>query len=276
LKKIQVIRPADVLYWYSATSYEPDSDLFFKHGSWFNPDFPQQITAANATGSAANSLESVQDGVRSITYGHVYKDGSTTFSNVEPSTLAALPTGYVALDNRVYRIATDAMVSGPHVVSFDVPSINDQTTFNDLAIFHLERDPFDPDNMVWVDDTILSPDTPAPDFTNRIINARVNDIGYFAIGKLVQAQPDPGSSDLSVTSSHSSSSVVVENNLSYTLHVANGGLRPPQELGLLIFCRRKHCSSRLFRVRVRANTRLEVSIASLARWRAAAAPILQL
>jgi uncharacterized repeat protein (TIGR01451 family) len=232
-RRITVLRPADVVFWYSATSHEPTSDLFFKHGSFFNPDPHPNLTAANATGSAANSPEAVQDGIRSIIYGHVYKEGATTFSNVDPNTLAPLPAGYVPLDNRVYKIETDAIVSGPHVVSFDVPSINDQAVFNDLAIFHLEQDPFDPDNFVWVDDTILSPDTPASDFSTKIVNARVDDIGYFAIGRLVQSQPDPGSSDLSVTVNDSPKPVVVENNLTYTLHVTNSGPQSATGVGII-------------------------------------------
>src|SRR6266498_10253 len=72
----QFYRPVDVLYWYSGTSYEPDSDLFFKHGSWFNPDFPQQ-TVSNSSASGESTTQTVQDGIRSITYGHLYKDGTT-------------------------------------------------------------------------------------------------------------------------------------------------------------------------------------------------------
>lgn len=232
-RRITVLRPADVVFWYSATSHEPISDLFFKHGSFFNPDPHPNMTAANATGSAANSIEAVQDGIRSINYGHVYKEGSTTFSNVDPNTLAPLPAGYVPLDNRVYKIDTDGAVSGPHVVSFDVPSINDQAVFNDLAIFHLEQDPFDPDNFVWVDDTILSPDTPASDFNTKIVNGRVEDIGYFAIGSLTQPQVDPGSSDLSVTVNASPEPAVVENNLTYTLHLTNNGPQPATGVGIV-------------------------------------------
>jgi uncharacterized repeat protein (TIGR01451 family) len=232
-RRIEILRPTDVLYWYSATSHEPSSDLFFKHGSFFNPDDQQQMTAFKWSANASSSAVASHDGVRLITYGHVYKDGSTTFSTVDPSTLASLPAGYVTLDNVVHRIATDAIVSGPHTVSFDVPSVSDQAAFNDLAIFHLEPDRFDPDNLVWVDVTVLSPDTPAPDFANRIISARVNDVGLFAIGKLVQTQPDPGSSDLSVTVSYSPDPVVVENNLTYTLHITNSGPQTATGVGLI-------------------------------------------
>jgi len=233
LRKIEVEKPADVLYWYSATSYEPEADLFFKHGSFFNPDPHPNMMVANAAEGSGNAPETVQDGVRSITYGHVYKEGSTTFTNVDPSTSAALPAGYTPLDNVVYKIATNAVVSGPHMVSFGVPSIDDQSVFSDLAIFHLEQDPFDPDNLVWVDRTILSPDSPAPDFGNRLLSARVNDIGYFAIGKLVVVQPDPGSSDLSVVVSDSPDPVVVDNNLSYVVHISNSGPQLSTGVGLV-------------------------------------------
>ena len=230
---IKLYGPADVVFWYSGTSYEPISDLFYRHYSFFNPENNAQMSVANSSGNSTNSLESVQDGIRSITYGHVFEDGATTFSNVDPSVLPPLPAGYIALDNRAYKITTQATVSGPHLVAFDVPSINDQTIFNDLAIFHLEQDPFDPDNAVWVDDTILSPNSPAPDFANKIVDARVDYMGTFAVGKLIQPQPDPGSSDLSVTVSHLPNSVVVENNLTYTVHVMNSGPQASTGVGIV-------------------------------------------
>jgi uncharacterized repeat protein (TIGR01451 family) len=230
---IKLYGPADVVFWYSGTSYEPISDLFYRHYSFFNPENNTQMTVANSSGNSTNSPESVQDGIRSITYGHVFEDGATTFSNVDPSVLPPLPAGYVALDNRAYKITTQATVSGPHLVAFDVPSITDQTVFNDLAIFHLEQDPFDPDNAVWVDDTILSPNSPAPDFANKIVDARIDYVGTFAVGKLIQPQPDPGSSDLSVTVSHLPNSVVVENNLTYMVHVTNSGPEASTGIGIV-------------------------------------------
>lgn len=226
------VKPADVLYWYSATSYEPEEDLFFKHGSWFNPEFQRDVNVPNAA-AQTSSAQATEDGVRSITYGHTYKDGATAFTNIDPNTLAPLPVGYAPLDNRAYKISTDAIVSGPNVVYLDVPSIADQTVFNNLAIFHLETDPFDPDNSVWVDDTILSPDAPAPDFANHVLSARVNDVGYFAIGVLTQPQPDPGNSDLSISVNHSASTVTVEDNVSYALHVGNAGPQPALGVGVV-------------------------------------------
>ena len=223
------VKPADVLYWYSATSYEPEEDLFFKHGTWFNPEFQRDVNVPNAA-AQTSPAQATEDGVRSITYGHTYKDGTTAFTNIDPNTLAPLPAGYAPLDNRAYKISTDAIVSGPNVVYFDVPSISDQTVFNNLAIFHLETDPFDPDNSVWVDDTILSPDAPAPDFASHVLSGRVNDVGYFAIGLVTQPQPDPGNSDLSIAVNHSASTVTVEDNVSYTLHVSNAG--PQLALGV--------------------------------------------
>ncbi|MGZ5434555.1 MAG: DUF2341 domain-containing protein [Pyrinomonadaceae bacterium] len=228
-RRTQVIQPLDVLYWYSGTSYEPESDLFFKHGSFFSPEVQHEMQMENAFAE----LPATQNGIRLITYGHVYEEGATNFSNTDPATLPPLPAGYVALDNRVYQISTNAIVSGPHVVGFDVPTVTDQTSFNNLAIFHLEHDPFDPDNMIWVDATILSPDNPAPNFATKLINARVNDVGLFAVGALIQPQPDPGSSDLSITSSHVPNSIVVENSVSYSLRVTNSGPQPSSAVGVV-------------------------------------------
>src|SRR6266478_3874478 len=53
-------------------------------------------------------------------------------------------------------------------------------------------------------------------------------MGTFAVGKLIQPQPDAGSSDLSVTVSHLPNSVVVENNSATetTLLLPNPNTRP--------------------------------------------------
>ncbi|HEV7684742.1 MAG TPA: Ig-like domain-containing protein, partial [Pyrinomonadaceae bacterium] len=231
VRRTVVNRPADIVYWYSPTSHEPISDLFFRHGAFFNPIF--MPGHPHAVAKIDTSSIATQDGVNSITYGNVYEEGQTTFTPDAPSSSIPLPPGYTALPNTAVNVTTTAQVSGPHVVSFDVPSVTDQNTFNNLSIFHLEPDPFDPENPIWVDVSIISPDTPAPDFGNKMIYGRVERAGHFVVGKLVQSPPDLGSSDLSVTANDSPDPVVADNSVTYALHVTNSGPQTAPNVGLI-------------------------------------------
>ncbi len=236
LRRTVVNRPADVVYWYSATSHEPVWDLFFLHGAFFNPQFVPNVVHAVAgsdmSGATTASL-ATQDGIKAIKYGFVYHDGPTTFTPVDPNSLPPLPPGYVPLSNTAINVTTTSVVSGPHVVSFDVPTITDETTFNNLSIFHLERDQFDPDNKVWVDVSIVSPDTPGFDFANKLIHGRVAEAGHFVVGRFVQTQPNPGSSDLRVTLNDSPDPVNAEANVTYSLRITNAGPQTAPEAGIV-------------------------------------------
>src|SRR6185295_2645972 len=85
VRRTTVSRPADVLYWYSATSHKPDSDLFFRHGSFFNPTGLPNVAHLK---QESNVALAAQDGIKTITYGFTYVDGSTTFIPVDPNSLA--------------------------------------------------------------------------------------------------------------------------------------------------------------------------------------------
>lgn len=231
--------PGEVVFWYSATSRQQEDpqgdpagivDTFFRHGGFFNPELNQNSLApenATITGPAA------QDGINSITYGHLYKEGNTTFQAVSLNGLPAMPSEYEAVGSTAYLISTDAIVSGPHIVRFDVPSISNQNVFNNLAILHLEQDPFDPDSMIWVDASIIAPDTPARDFANRIVTSRVDDIGHFVIGRLLQPLAAPTNADVGVTMSAAPGSVTVDGNVTYQLQIKNHGPQTAAKVGLV-------------------------------------------
>ena len=46
-----------------------------------------------------------------------------------------------------YRIVD--LRPGPYTVTFSVPSVLAQNVFDNLRIFHLEQDPYDPDAYIW-------------------------------------------------------------------------------------------------------------------------------
>jgi len=74
-----------------------------------------------------------------------------------------------------------------------------------------------------VDRTILPPDTPAPDFANRNIYARVNNVGPFVITTYTAPPPNTNVADLSVSISDSVDPVTGGNHLTYTVNVHNNG-----------------------------------------------------
>jgi hypothetical protein len=171
----------DMVFWYSSTGHLPQDTFFPTKGGFFNPSYtgmtatitegPPQGGAPAASGAKKSSVvpasPSSGDHPESIAFADLYEDGATTFSVIDPTTLGTLPNGYAVYDSDVYDVVTAATVSGPHVVTFSVPSVTDQAAFNGLRILHVEPDSFDPAKPRLIDRTILSPEAPAPDFVNR-------------------------------------------------------------------------------------------------------------
>lgn len=174
-----------------------------------------------------------QDGPVSVTYGDVYQRGSLKIEGYDLATLPPLPLGYAALNNKGYLITTSAVVSGPHTIHFSASSVTDEEAFKNLRIFHVEPDTFDPDSPVWIDRTILSPETP-PNFASKTIHATSYELGVFVIGKLVQnIPPNTAVADLAVTCSGSPETVTSPNNITYVVKVMNNGPQLATDVGLI-------------------------------------------
>jgi uncharacterized repeat protein (TIGR01451 family) len=175
-----------------------------------------------------------QDGPISVKYGDVYQRGELKIEPQDLATLPQLPAGYVALNSKGYLITTTASVSGPHSIRFRAASVGDEEAFRNLRIFHAEPDTYDPDAPVWVDRTILSPEDPAADFSNKMIQASCYDLGLFVIGRLVQkVPPSTAVADLVVSSSAANDTVVSPNNVSFTVKVTNQGPQKATDVGLV-------------------------------------------
>jgi uncharacterized repeat protein (TIGR01451 family) len=248
--------PDEVVVWYSGTGYQP-ADSFFTHGGFFNAaesDVDATINRAPSGSNIANAptdsgistketatasastmdVGSTQDGPTSVHFAYRYKDGPTTFTDVDPATVGQLPAGYTAYDSIGYDVETEASVSGPNVVTFNVASVSDQATFNNLRILHAERDPADPGKVIWVDRTVLASGTPPPNFATRNISARVNLLGPFVIATLSNPQPPiTAEADLAVSIRDSADPLIAGNNLTYTLGVTNNGTQTATEVVLI-------------------------------------------
>src|SRR6266404_5967388 len=227
--------PEDVVYWQSGTGYQA-GDTFFGYGSFFNPSMPNQQLSAGTSAAAQSQKNNVavtstdsvttsgQDGVTSIVAAQLFAAGSTTIAAFDATLAVSLPAGYSQYSNLSYDVTTTAEASGPDTLTFCIPSITDQTVFNNFRIFHLEQDPYDPTKASWVDRTVLAPDPQGPDFANRTVNARANSLGQFVGASLTQPQPpNTAVADVAVSSTDSPDGVVVENDLTYSLTVTNNG-----------------------------------------------------
>jgi len=235
-------KPLDVSFWYWSTGHQQSDRFSPTQGGFFNPSFAwtiKPITEALPPGQPAQSprqpnsvvpLSSQTDAPESVTFADLYTDGDATYSAVDPATVGPLPAGYSVLDDDAYDITTDATVSGPHVVMFSVPSVTNQSTFNSLRILHVVPDSFDPEKARFEDPTIIAPQTPAPDFANKKISAKVDGLGVFLITTFSPPPPNTDSADVSVNVTHSPTTLNAGTNLTYTLNVTNNGPQTAHEV----------------------------------------------
>ncbi|HUS13178.1 MAG TPA: Ig-like domain-containing protein, partial [Pyrinomonadaceae bacterium] len=246
---LQVYRdsaPDAPVLWYSAGSNGVE-DSFFSHSHFYNPALPSNqlyngststpftTDAAQQTtrGAVQAALMTGVDGISSIVSSEIFVAGTTNVAAFNASLGGTLPAGYTQYSALSYDVTTTAELSGPNTITFAVPSVTDQTKFNNLRVFHLEADPYSPGEIKWVDRTVLSPDPAAPDFVNKTINAKANTLGQFVMAALTQPQPpNTATADIRVTINDSPDGVVVANNLTYTVTVANIG---PQAANDVVF-----------------------------------------
>ena len=152
--------------------------------------------------------------------------GKTNVDALNANLGGTLQAGYTQYSSLSYDVTNTAEVSGTNTITFAVHSVTDQNTFNNLRVFHLEPDKYSTAEIKWVDRTVLSPDPAAPDFVNKTINVKANTLGQFVVAALTSPQPpNTATADLRVTINDSPDGVMVANNLTYTVTVANSGHR---------------------------------------------------
>jgi hypothetical protein len=140
----------NIVFWYSATGHL-NQDIFFGHGGFFNFAFRHRTD---------------QSGPVSIDYFNLYEEGPLMVTAIDPTAIGNLPNGYTVYDNLAYDIKTEAVVSGPHRVTFELPSGIDPIVLANLRVFHKTGDPNNPAGTMLVDRTV--------DDTGGIFGLKIN------------------------------------------------------------------------------------------------------
>lgn len=140
------------------------------NGNSFLPDWFGQNTPTGSNVAAVS-------GTTTITFSGVSTGGTTTALPIDPASAGTVPSGYsLGTGFPAYEISTTATYTAPIVVCIKVADTTPIATFNALRILHYV-------NGTPTDATILSPDTPAPDFISKTICARVNSLSPFVVAQ---------------------------------------------------------------------------------------------
>jgi hypothetical protein len=195
-----------------------------------------------------------QDGVASITYAQLFREGDAQFTNVDADTmqrLPQLPTGYRSFKNLGFKLQSKAVASGSNIVVFNVPSAAIEDEFNGLRILHIERDELSPSGMSWVDRTILRGrwreevypliseenfNKLIPDFSARKVSAVTDDFGIFVIASVNTAESSPPPlpfTEIAVAAQASPEKIRAGSEVSYTFTILNKGPRQADYVGLI-------------------------------------------
>lgn len=139
-----------------------------------------------------------EDGPFRVTFAELFKDGKTDFDELDPATVAPLPKGYERYGKGGYKIDSEAVAAGTHLVEFAFPSVKDRAVFESLRILRAEWDKVD-EKAFWVDCAYGGEGAFKSDFNTRTIAVQVEHLGPFAVARLVEEPaPHTGVADLSV------------------------------------------------------------------------------
>jgi len=114
-----------------------------------------------------------------FSFDEVTSGGTTSVTSIDPATAGDVPGGF-ALADLAFEVSTTATFTGSVTTCFNVPTVNDQTEFNNLRVLHNE-------NGALIDRTS------SHDYPNRKICATTTSFSPFylaTVGKKVQSMFD--------------------------------------------------------------------------------------
>jgi uncharacterized repeat protein (TIGR01451 family) len=131
--------------------------------------------------AASTDKTRVGDSVASVVAKQLFKAGAINIIPNNASGANALPGEYEFYEG--YDIHSEAIAVG-HDITFNVASATDPTVFSGLRILHLERDDMNPTRALWVDRTLLEPNSLAPNFKTKTVSASTDQLGQFVIARM--------------------------------------------------------------------------------------------
>lgn len=164
--------------------FQPDGQLLVGGAYNLYAGFPRgslvRLTNTSSAETIAPGDTIAEVGGTTLQFDTITSGGTALVTPIDPGSVDAnLPGNYVvpAL-NVAYEIQTTASYTGSIVIALHVPNTVTSAQFAALRIMHGEGGSL-------VDRTILAPDSPAPDFANRTIYARVTSLSPFVIAQVV-------------------------------------------------------------------------------------------
>jgi uncharacterized repeat protein (TIGR01451 family) len=189
------------------------------------------------------------DGIAQITLGQLFKPGSTEYTRVGANALKdapPLPTGFVLFKDLVYRVRTEAIMSGYQLTVFSFPSVPNEGDFRKLNILHLEDDEMSPSGFSWTPVTVFPGgwdehfhlvsrdryDALQPDFKSKRIAAITHEFGVFAVALAPDFEaPSTGPfTGIEVVPSSSPVPVAVGEEVTHTILLRNTGQKAAAEV----------------------------------------------
>lgn len=214
------------------------------------------LTQANSKGGdrdAWTNNTSANDGLLSLTYCGVFKDGPTVVHRITNNELARIPTGFEPLvkhaetvgeklqvrrlplgfsvyKNMAFEIRTEA-VPGQTYLTFRLPSVQTEEEFNNLAILFLDEDQMLPGTLQW-DVSYRELDIPKSDFKTRTLTSVIDFAtafhtsiytGRVIVAAFNQAEYNKSPIDLCVQSAIGPPHVKVGETFTYDITVSHCG-----------------------------------------------------
>lgn len=216
----------------------------------------QEDDTSGAGKAAWTTAASTQDGLFSITYCGVFKDGPTSVRRIAVSDLDELPTGFDAhrkygemvgekiqvrdlppgftvYQGMAFEIVTEA-VPNMRYLTFRVPSVRSEEEFSKLTILYLDENPLLPGALEWRNH-YSQLDIPKPDFKARTLSAVFNFASVFHhrsyVGRVVvasfnRAEYEKSPLDLGISSVVGPPYVKAGETFTYSVTIFNGGGNP--------------------------------------------------
>lgn len=208
---------------------------------------PLEIDLLAMSGSSTK-LAGNGEGVVAARSSLLFKRGPTRVTAVDPAFKLNLPPGYSLYNNLSYAVESEAVVTGPHLVTLNLPSVRNKEDFDKLRILHAEQNEAEPGKPRWFDVTVLSDhyayytevrrsftkaefEKLSPDFTTHTLRALSEDLGVFVVVvKDPSVTRDHFVADVGVTVTTKPEAVFEGRELEYSYTIKNAGLDSATEV----------------------------------------------